>query len=48
MGLYSEYFIFFIAYKWTQKFVFVPGKPFQDSAISLLDPIVTYEENEVL
>jgi len=44
---YSKQFIFFVTWEWAQLAdVFVPGKPFQPSE-SLLDPFVSYDENEV-
>jgi hypothetical protein len=51
-GLYSQYFIFFVTYEWTQhESVFVPWKTFQHGVMkqsSLLDPFVHNEEIEVL
>jgi hypothetical protein len=51
-GFYSPYLIFFATYEWArQARVFVPVKPFQPSVSlqsSLLEPIVSYRESEVL
>ncbi len=48
---YSQYFIFFVTYKWVQKArVFVRGMPFQPSVMwhsSLLGSFLSYKENEV-
>ncbi len=52
LGSYSKYFIFFATYELArQAGVFVPAKLFQPSVSlhsSLLEPIVSYRESEVL
>ncbi len=45
-GSYSQHFIFFIAYKWTQ--YTRPERLASEKPSSLLDPFDSYEENEVL
>jgi hypothetical protein len=49
---YSQQFIFFVTYEWAKySWVFVPSKPFQPRVMkhsSLLAPLVSYKENEVL
>ncbi len=47
---YSQHFIFFMTYEWTQKaFVFVPRKPLKPNVIehsSLLGSFINYKEND--
>ncbi len=53
LGLYSQYFIFFIAWEWAQQakvlhFTSLLERSASHKRSNFLDPFISYEENEVL